>query len=524
MVQIQPFELLNEWQDSGMPLFPLLKHNNLYEVMEDMFNVYVTYDPNDDSIAYPDLMLKDLPFKVEHKMLNGCCQVQWFEENVDEVLATSVTTLINNSTTIPFASLANVSQLRWPSVWSQLFFIDQITGITSIRTITAVSGTGYTINAAVTAAVGSIISRWPKYAVIGDCVNGLDDYFTKTSTTPRASNFARIVYSIKFNRCDLNKDRVAYQHGYSVNDWIKNELVQPAQGFRNLFVKALMYGNNTAWPHDYGTVTTGSQSMWFITDIRKAQKCVNPTNDLTGKIFVHDFSDCCVELDTDCEILETFNDRVIEPILASGAYLDWEPMTVWMNQAQIKEMRKFWPAISDVFGEQGISIRTMDTTADGIFYNKFTLQSFQIGETKFEYKFSRILNELFPNVPVMIIFPKKFVAFYQYVVEGMDDKFRAVINNDRFARLEFIDASQLAHWQSGSKDCNYYRMNLTYALILANLTSGAYAMVIGLKTKSSCAAVSCGDTVATLVDTVAPVECDDLGNPAIEWEDLTGCA
>ena len=57
-----------------------------------------------------------------------------------------------------------------------------------------------------------------------------------------------------------------------------------------------MYGNNTFGPNSYGTVTTGSESMWFITDIWKAQKCVNPTNDTDGKIFVHDFTNCCAQI------------------------------------------------------------------------------------------------------------------------------------------------------------------------------------------------------------------------------------
>lgn len=510
-MSFEPMQLLNEWQDWGMPLFPLLKHNNLYEVMEDMFDKWTTYDPNDDSVAYPDLMLKAFPFKVEHKMLNGCCQVERYEEAVDEALATESTAALSG-TTIPFASLKDWTQLRWPSVGSQLYFVDQTTGITHIRVITAMTGTDITINQAVTAPLGTIVSRWPKYAVIGDCENGLDDYFTKSKVTPRTSNFARIVYSVKFNRCDLNKDRLNYNYGYTVNDWIKNELVQPAQGFRNLFIKSLMYGNNTFWPNNYGTVTTGSETMWFITDIWKAQKCVNPTNDPAGKTFVHDFTNCCAAVDTDCEIMEIFQDKVIEPILASGAYIDGEPMTVWMNQRQIKEMRKFWPAISDTFGQQGIVIRNLDTTTDGLYYNKFQLQSFQIGETKFEYKFSRILNELFPNIPVMLIFPAKFVAFYQYVVDGMDDNFKARINNDRSPRLEFIDASPLAHMKSGSKDCNYYRMNLTYALLLANICSGAFAFVINLRTKSTCDAVTCGST-SDIVDTVAPVSCATCLHP-----------
>jgi hypothetical protein len=495
-----------------MPLFPLLKHNNLYEVMEDMFDKWVTYDPNDDTMAYPDLMLKAFPFKLNHKLLNGCCQVEWYEEQIDEILATTLTTALVASTTIPFASVENWNQLRGPSVGSQVYIVDQTTGVTHIRTITAVSGTDVTLNSAVSAPIGSVVSRGPKYAVIGDCVTGLDDFFTKTQVHPRVSNFARIVYSIRFNRCDLNKDRLNYNYGYTVNDWIKNELVQPAQGFRNLFVKALMFGNNTFGPHNYGTVTTGSESMGFITDIWKAQKCVNPTNDPAGKIFVHDFTDCCTTLDTDCEILEIFQDRVIEPILASGAYVDGEPMTVWMNQAQIKEMRKFGPAISDVFGQQGIIVRNLDTTDDGLFYNKFTLQSFQIGQTKFEYKYSRILNELFPTRPVMIIFPAKYVAFYQYVVDGLDSnemggKITARINNDRSPRLEFVDASQLIHWNTGARDCYYYRMNLTYALLLANLCSGAYAFVTNLRTKGTCSALTCGDTF-DLVDTVNPTNCD----------------
>ena len=256
----EPMQLLTEWQDGGMPLFPLLKHNNLYEVMEDMFEKWITYDPNDDSVAYPDLMLKSFPFKLEHKLLNNCCQVEWYEENVDEVLATTTTGAISG-TTINFSDLTNVAQLRGPSIGSQLYFVDQTTGVTTIRVITAVSGTAYTVDSAVTVGAGAVVSRGPKYAVIGDCENGLDDYFTKTSVTPRTSNFARIVYSIKFNRCDLNKDRLNYNYGYTVNDWIKNELVQPAQGFRNLFVKSLMYGNNTFGPNNYGTVTTGSETM-----------------------------------------------------------------------------------------------------------------------------------------------------------------------------------------------------------------------------------------------------------------------
>lgn len=517
----EPMQLLTEWQDGGMPLFPLLKHNNLYEVMEDMFEKWITYDPSDDSVAYPDLMLKSFPFKLEHKLLNNCCQVEWYEENVDEVLATTTTAAISG-TTVNFSDLTNVAQLRGPSVGSQLYFVDQTTGITTIRVITAVSGTSYTVDSAVSVGAGAVVSRGPKYAVIGDCENGLDDYFTKTSVTPRTSNFARIVYSIKFNRCDLNKDRLNYNYGYTVNDWIKNELVQPAQGFRNLFVKSLMYGNNTFGPNNYGTVTTGSETMWFITDIWKAQKCVNPTNDANGKIFVHDFTNCCATMDSDCEIMEVFQDKVIEPILASGAYTDGEPMTVWMNQAQIKEMRKFGPAISDTFGQQGIVIRNLDTTEEGLYYNKFTLQSFQIGETRFEYKYSRILNELFPKLPVMIIFPAKFVAFYQYMVDGIDDSLRARINNDRSPRLEFIDASPLAWMKSGSKDCYYYRMNLTYALLLANLCSGAYAFVMNLRTKSTCDAVTCGGTV-DIVSTVSPINCSNPGNPVITPAEKACC-
>ena len=62
--------------------------------------------------------------------------------------------------------------------------------------------------------------------------------------------------------------------------------------------------------------------MGFISNIWKAQLSVNPTNDPDGKIFVHDFTNCCSIMDTDCEIMETFQDKVIEPILSSGAYID----------------------------------------------------------------------------------------------------------------------------------------------------------------------------------------------------------
>lgn len=507
-----PMDLINDWQDGGMPLFPILKHNNLYEVMEDFFDKQISYDPNDDTIEYPDLQLKSFPFKIEHKLLNWCCQVEWYEQNIDEVLATTTVALTNNTDTILFTNLTNAAQLRWPSVGSQLYFVDQTTGVTYIRVITAVSGTAYTINDPVTVPAGAVVSRWPKYAVIGDCENGLDDYFTKTSVSPRVSNFARIVYSIKFNRCDLNKDRMIYNHWYNENDWVKNELVLPAQWFRNLFVKGIMYGNNTFWPNNYGTVTTGSESMWFITDIRKGQKCVNPTNSSTGKIFVHDFTNCCASVDTDCEIMEIFQDKVIEPVLASWAYVDGEPMTVWANQAQIKEFRKFWPAISDVFGQQGIITRQLDVTESGLYYNKFQLQSFQIGETRFEYKFSAILNELFPKIPVMIIFPAKYVVFYQYLMDGLDENLRVKVNKDRSPRLEFVDASPLAWMKSGSKDCYYYRMNLTYSLLLANICSGAYAMVFNLRTKSTCDATTCGATL-DIVDTIAPVNCNIPWNP-----------
>ena len=169
----------------------------------------------------------------------------------------------------------------------------------------------------------------------------MDDFFTQTEKSIRTSNFASIVYSVKFNRCDLNKDRLMYNYGYDENDRVKNELVQPAQGFRNLFTKSFLYGNNTFGSSTYGSVTVGSQTMGLISDIAKAQACVNPTNDPMGKRFVHDFTNCCANVDTDCEIMEIFQDKVIEPILASGAYIDGEPMTVWMNQAQIKEFRKF---------------------------------------------------------------------------------------------------------------------------------------------------------------------------------------
>ena len=107
----EPMQLLNEWQDGGMPLFPLLKHNNLYEVMEDMFEKWITYDPNDESVAYPDLMLKAFPFKLEHKMLNGCTQVEWYEENVDQDLATTTVNALSTDT-ILFSDVVNWTQLR----------------------------------------------------------------------------------------------------------------------------------------------------------------------------------------------------------------------------------------------------------------------------------------------------------------------------------------------------------------------------------------------------------------------------
>ncbi len=498
-------QLLNEWQDGGMPLFPLLKHNNLYEVMSDMFDERVTYDPNNSSIAYPDLMLKSFPFKVDHKLLNGCCQVEWYEDFVDEVLATTSKVVISG-TVINYVDVADARQWRWPSEWSEMYFVNQVTGVTTIRVITWINPTGFTIDSAVNVPAWTVISRWPKYRVIGNCEGGMDDFFTQTEKSIRTSNFASIVYSVKFNRCDLNKDRLMYNYGYDENDRVKNELVQPAQGFRNLFTKSFLYGNNTYGSSTYGSVTVGSQTMGLISDISKAQACVNPTNDPMGKRFVHDFTDCCANADNDCDIMEIFQDKVIEPILASGAYGDGEPMTVWMNQAQIKEFRKFSPAIQDIFWPQVINIRNVSDNNNDIFYNKFQLESFQIGMTRFEYKFSKILNEQFKTIPVMIIFPKKFVAFYQYAVDGMDESFKVKMNQDRSPRLEFIDASPLAHMKSGSRDCYYYRMNLTYSLLLANLCSGAYAMVVGLKTKSSCLPAACGGTFNP-VSTIVPVLC-----------------
>lgn len=519
---VDPMELINERTDGGLPLFPLLKHNNLYEVMEDLFDKWTTYDPNNPEYAYPDLMLKEFPFRIEHKLLNDCCQVEWYEQVVDEVLATTTTDDISGDT-IDISDLQDYNQLRGPSVGSQLFFVDQTTGVTYIRTITDITGSTITIDSAVTVPEGTVVSRGPKYAVIGDCEEGLDDFFTKPKTAPKVSNFARIVYSVKFKRCDLNKDRLIYNYGYDTDRWIRDELVTPAQGFRNLFVKSLMYGNNSSGSNNYGTVTTGSQTMGFITDIWKAQKSVNPTNDPNGTIFVHDFSGCCQAVDSDCEILESFEDQVIDQVLASGAYVNGEPMTAWMNQAQLKEIKKFGPAIQDVFGQQTIMVTELDPTEEGIYYNRFRLQSFQIGSTKFEYKFSRILNELFPNIPVMLIFPAHYVAFYQYMIDGVDENLRARVNQDRSPRLEFVDASPLAWMKSGSKDCYYYRMNLTYSLLLANLCSGAYAFVLNLMTKSSCEKELCGGTL-DVVDTIAPNICDEGGNPHIDPEDKLGCA
>jgi len=90
-------------------------------------------------------------------------------------------------------------------------------------------------------------------------------------------------------------------------------------------------------------------------------------------------------------------------------------------------------------------------------YNNFEMQSFKIGNTKFIYKYSEILTKLFPNTPVLYIFPREWVALKQYAYKGVSANFKTKMAKEGSPRLELIDASPLYHMKSGSTECSVFK-------------------------------------------------------------------
>lgn len=505
MASFNPSTLIKEWQNGGMPLYPLLKHSNLYDVMVDLLDPIADDDPFDPDYSIPDLVFKNFPVKMTPTKVNDCCQVEWNEQTVDSFPATKATADFAG-TTVNFADVENYKSWRGITAGSQLVHVSMATGLATLATVTAITGTSLTVDVKLDVKVGDVLSRWPKYRIIGDCENVVDDVWTGFDATPAISNFASIPVSWRMDRCELNKDYEMYNHGATVDDWIKNEIIDPMRGFKSVFAQAMLFGTNTA-----SDGLKGSQTMSFITGIKQAQAKVNPAWDPNLPIFVWDFKDCCANADSDCEIIEIFEENVIEPLLSSGAYVGGKPISAWMNHAQLKEMRRLRHAIIDVFAPPAIVVRNLDEGDSGLVYNSFQLHSFEIGGTNFEYKYSETLTKLYKTVPVMILFPRHFVSLKQHMFTGINENMKAIVNQGGRPRLEVIDASPLAHMKSGSTECNLYKANFTYALCLYGLTTGAYAVVYNMMSKQSCGGASCGTTF----DNVTPTDqvvCDVHGN------------
>jgi hypothetical protein len=213
--------------------------------------------------------------------------------------------------------------------------------------------------------------------------------------------------------------------------------------------------------------------MGIIPSLQRAQQAVNPTNDPNGRVFIHDFSDCCATAETDCDILESFRMNVIRPALLSNQYVGRD-MVAWVNNAQLDSFWHMETAFKDVFGSSVVEVRQSDRQkVDTMVFHERRFHSFSIGGTQFKYKHMTILDYVFGETPIMIMFPEDYFVISQMPVESVrmeDDGFTAQMRSGS-PRIEIVDGSDQIHQKTGVKDCYVFKGSFTWASLLYMLKS-----------------------------------------------------
>lgn len=304
------------------------------------------FNPDENGSATIDLQMRGFDFKLTPSKVNDCCQVEWMEKRLQVIPKTKVTTAFSG-TTIPFASLENVADLRGATAGSSLVRVSATSGEHKFVNITAVSATSFTVDEAITAIAGDTIVRGGKHRIIGDCSTQHNETVTRQNEQIVKSYPVSIPIQIKFEKCDLSKDRLDYYtKDYDIQKFVNQEFGNYIWAFRSFFMNEIFFGKNI--PSDG---VNGSQSLSLITGLQQAQNCVNPTGLYAdGDIFIHDVStwDCCTT-GNDCDLLQTFKKVILQKLRASGVYSGGKDFTALVNQSQIDELDLLAGAITDVF-------------------------------------------------------------------------------------------------------------------------------------------------------------------------------
>ncbi len=498
-------DILQTWRAGGLPVKYLLK-GRWDDVMYVGFDPKFIADEADPARGYIDIQFKNFPVKLENAYVNGCCQVQWTEKNITQFAKTKFKGDVTASTTITISTkIDSLADLRGLSVGSQVIITSHTTGLRQLAFVTALSGTTITLDTAITAVIGDSLIRGPKYRVIGDCTTIVDDEWTRRGEKSLVSNPASIPVSIKFNLCDLNKDRQMYYHGKTVDDYIAVELAETVEGFHQVFSLALLFGKNIP-----ATGGAPSQTMGIYESIIDAQFCVNPSLDAAKPYYVHDFADCCDEAETDCDILAEFERQVLRQLRRSAQYAGGKDIVAWVNQAMLDQIYAMEDAIAEKFGGPGLIMRNVARNElDGWVYNRTEWQSFQYAGSRFIFMDSQVVEETWPDTPTMIIFPRDNVGFYQFAVEGMNEDMKVQVGQERMPRVELHDASPYIAGLTGAKECFVYRGNFRFFIVLYGLQTGAFQIVHNLYAKVNCNPESCSTSMYTDVDKVeCTVDCN----------------
>lgn len=434
--------------------------------------------------------------------LNRCCQISWTDQYRYRGQVAKVTTA-STGTTLLFASInaGDISSLYGATIGDQIRIIGP-TGLPVYPSprIVAVTGTSYTLDAAVTIPSGSTIS-------IGTVANDLSACCDITKMAKLTGHDFKVrnsvvkTYPINFDQscaCEINQKA----EFITVADYFQRKRAQIVEKLTSTLFFDFLYGD--------GVNTVNG----LIPRIKEAEDCLATRPNETDKQLTYDFTGCCAAesaLD-DCifnqKRINEFND-ILSNIYSSAGPGEYIVLMnrKWATALAALEIEEHF---FTTFGLGKLPVMYMSDIAgsDLDIYKRMTMKGISISGANFMFHESNRLTTITQHStePIFIIFPKNKVGFASVEFDNIEDAISGKVSQNG-GKVYLVNNSDNRRKASGVPTCFELNGSYTVATVFKDLLMGGYRYITGLKPKAMCTVTTCATPLNLTVTALNCTRC-----------------